>query len=133
MTYKEAAEIITASAFYLWDVTTEKEKQALSIAKQALEAIDSPSFVIKAKTAVDAQKIAEEMRRQAAIGVVLPEDTEIIRLNTSGSFTRAELEAWLYRIAFNNTDNSLGSNCEEIIKRLDGFERFCKDRREGKV
>ena len=39
-------------------------------------------------------------------------------------FTRDELENWLYAIAINNTDNDLGKNCEEIIKRLDGFERY---------
>lgn len=44
-------------------------------------------------------------------------------------FTRAELESWLYQIAFNNCGNSLGDACEEIISRLDGFERFVIDKR----
>lgn len=44
-------------------------------------------------------------------------------------FTRAELESWLYEIAFNNFGNSLGDACEEIISRLDGFERFVIDKR----
>lgn len=44
-------------------------------------------------------------------------------------FTREELTSWLYEIAFNNYGNSLGNACEEIISRLDGFERFVKDRR----
>ena len=47
----------------------------------------------------------------------------------NNNFTRKELESWLYQIAFNNTDNELSKNCEEIIKRLDGFERFCADMR----
>lgn len=54
------------------------------------------------------------------------------------TFTREELEAWLYAIAANNLDGVardrvLASDCEEIIGRLDGFERFVKDRREGKI
>ena len=50
----------------------------------------------------------------------------------NNNFTRKELESWLYQIAFNNTDNELSKNCEEIIKRLDGFERFCADMRGDK-
>lgn len=46
-------------------------------------------------------------------------------------FTRKELESWLYEIAMNNIDNSLSEDCEEIISRLDGFERFVKDKRIG--
>lgn len=46
-----------------------------------------------------------------------------------GEFTRKELESWLYQIAFNNTDNELSRDCEEIISRLDGFERFVADMR----
>ena len=46
-----------------------------------------------------------------------------------GEFTRKELESWLYQIAFNNTDNELSKDCEEIISRLDGFERFVVDMR----
>ena len=46
-----------------------------------------------------------------------------------GEFTRQELESWLYQIAFNNTDNELSRDCEEIISRLDGFERFVADMR----
>lgn len=48
-----------------------------------------------------------------------------------GDFTRSELESWLYRIASNNLDNELGRYCEEIICRLNGFERFVSDMRKG--
>ena len=48
---------------------------------------------------------------------------------SQGEFTRKELESWLYQIAFNNTDNELSRYCEEIISRLDGFERFVADMR----
>ena len=48
-------------------------------------------------------------------------------------FTRKELESWLYAIAINNTNNELGSYCEEIIKRLDGFERYVLDMRKGVI
>ena len=44
-------------------------------------------------------------------------------------FTRKELESWLYEIAFNNVNNNLGNACEELISRLDGFERFVSDKR----
>ena len=46
-----------------------------------------------------------------------------------GEFTRKELESWLYQIVFNNIGNYLEVGCEEIIGRLDGFERFVADRR----
>lgn len=54
------------------------------------------------------------------------------------TFTRDELEAWLYANAANNLDGNkrdqlFADDCAEIIKRLDGFERFVKDRREGKI
>lgn len=38
------------------------------------------------------------------------------------------LEAWLYEIAMNNTDNTLGGACEEIIRRLDGLRSFVRER-----
>lgn len=44
-------------------------------------------------------------------------------------FTRAELESWLYVMASNNFGNSLGDACEEIVSRLDEFERFVIDMR----
>ena len=40
----------------------------------------------------------------------------------------ADIEAWLYQIAMNNTDNTLGVACEEIVSRLDGLRRFSKER-----
>ena len=47
--------------------------------------------------------------------------------------TVKELEAWLYEIAMNNTNNTLGGACEEIIRRLDGLRQFSKDRGIGGV
>lgn len=49
-------------------------------------------------------------------------------------FYRYELEGWLYEIAHNNIDGSqidrdFAEHVEEIIKRLDGFERFIDDKR----
>jgi hypothetical protein len=40
----------------------------------------------------------------------------------------ADIEAWLYEIAMNNTGNPLCGACEEIIRRLDGLRRFSKER-----
>lgn len=41
----------------------------------------------------------------------------------------SDIEAWLYEIAMNNTDNTLSDACEEIIRRLDGLRQFSKERR----
>ena len=59
-------------------------------------------------------------------------------LQDNKTFTREELKAWLYAIAINNLDGLerdkvFADDCKEIIDRLDGFERFVKDRREGKI
>ncbi len=54
---------------------------------------------------------------------------EEIKRQMGFQFTRAELESWLYQIAFNNCGDPLGDACEEIISRLDGFERFVVDER----
>lgn len=40
------------------------------------------------------------------------------------------LEAWLYEIAMNNSQNSLGFSCEEIISRLDGLRTYAKEKAE---
>lgn len=65
-------------------------------------------------------------------------ELQTLRKHKEESFTREELEALLYAIAANNLDGVardrvLASDCEEIIGRLDGFERFVQDRREGKI
>ena len=44
-------------------------------------------------------------------------------------FTLEELRAWLYENAFNNYGTQYEKDVVEIINRLDGFVRFCKDRR----
>ena len=49
--------------------------------------------------------------------------------NGPRGFTREELESWLYVMASNNCGNSLGDACEEIVSRLDEFERFVIDKR----
>lgn len=40
------------------------------------------------------------------------------------------LEAWLYEIAMNNTQNTLGGACEENIRRLDGLRTYAKEKAE---
>lgn len=40
----------------------------------------------------------------------------------------ADIEAWLYQIAMNNTGNPLCEACEEIIRRLDGLRTFSRER-----
>lgn len=44
-------------------------------------------------------------------------------------FTLEELKSWLYANAMNNIGNGYGGFVEEIINRLDGFQRFVADRR----
>lgn len=41
------------------------------------------------------------------------------------------IESWLYSIAMNNVDNSLGDACEEIILRLNGLVRYNADWKDG--
>jgi hypothetical protein len=65
-------------------------------------------------------------------------ELQALRAHKKESFTREELKAWLYAIAINNLDGLerdkvFADDCKEIIDRLDGFERFVKDRREGKI
>lgn len=47
-------------------------------------------------------------------------------------FTIEELKSWLYENAMNNFGTEYEKSVIEIINRLDGFARFCKDRRENK-
>ena len=65
-------------------------------------------------------------------------ELQALRKHKEESFTREELEAWLYANAINNLDGQerdkiFADDCKIIIDRLDGFERFVKDRREGKI
>ena len=50
--------------------------------------------------------------------------------NENLTFTREELVKWLWKIVHNNSDNDFGKWCEELIDRLDGFERFVVETRE---
>ena len=128
MTYKEAIQILKNYP--------SKDNAAVNLAIKALEAADTPRFIIRAKNAKSAQEFSDKFREAWEAnqsGVLIPADVEVIPLTPPGCFTREELEAWLWKIALNNTDNNAGEICKEIIDRLDGFERFCKDRREGRV
>lgn len=40
----------------------------------------------------------------------------------------ADVEAWLYQIAMNNTGNPLSAACVEIINRLEGLRQFSRER-----
>ena len=54
---------------------------------------------------------------------------ELPSVQPTSGFTRKELEDWLYEICLNNFDNDLRKYTEEIIGRLDGFERYVADMR----
>lgn len=43
------------------------------------------------------------------------------------------VKSWLYSIAMNNVDNSLGDACEEIILRLNGLVRYNADWKDGET
>ena len=43
------------------------------------------------------------------------------------------LQAWLYEIAINNSNNPLSYACEEIISRLDGLRVFARERKENET
>lgn len=60
-------------------------------------------------------KNMETMMRYAKKTLGIKTDTEI---------PISVIESWLYSIAVNNYDNPLGESCEEIIRRLDGLERY---------
>lgn len=53
---------------------------------------------------------------------------------TVKSFTRSELEGWLFEIYNNNRDGSyidcvFAEHVKEIFNRLDGFEKYVEDER----
>ena len=57
---------------------------------------------------------------------------------TVEAYTREELTSWLNLIIMENMDGveedkKFADHCAEILRRLDGFERFAKDKRAGKV
>ena len=72
--------------------------------------------------AVETNEMTQDLIDKVNVNVGLAQPIKDER--PQGEFTRGELENWLYAIAINNTDNDLGKNCEEIIKRLDGFVRY---------
>ena len=65
--------------------------------------------------------------------LIVTDLTEKQELNeiVGDSFTRKELESWLYEIAMNNFGTEFERSCIEIINRLNGFERFVVDKRVG--
>lgn len=83
------------------------------------------------KEAITHLKTIREMAFGDVMIEALTKGIEALEERPTGDFTRNELESWLYRIASNNLDNELGRSCEEIICRLNGFERFVSDMRKG--
>lgn len=73
------------------------------------------------------KELREYIEKQKKEMMILSESLSIL-LKRKRAFSRKDLESWLYQIASNNTDNDLSKYCEEIISRLDGFERFVEDR-----
>ena len=70
----------------------------------------------------------QEILRPRCMSVVTNE--YLIALHRGpGKFTLGELRAWLYENAYNNIGTQYEKDVVEIINRLDGFARFCKDRR----
>lgn len=89
---------------------------------------------------IDAEPLRKEFKKDTRIiEVQLYYARKIIdNAPTIEAFTREELENWLYTICYNNIDGNeedmaFAKHTEEIIRRLDGFERYVKDKREGKI
>lgn len=63
---------------------------------------------------------------------ILKEDPKLVyildRIKAVDAVPIADIEACLYEMAMNNTDNTLGVTCEEIIRRLDGLRKFSRER-----
>ena len=83
-------------------------------------------YILKVKPQTDIEKF-----KAVFSNYITPQEIEIVPLTPEGNFTIDELRAWLYEIAFNNIPSEFEKHVVEIIQRLDGFERFCKDRRGG--
>lgn len=81
-------------------------------------------YVIKAKTETDIEKLKAVFK-----GLATTPQFEVVPLTPEGYFTIEELRSWLYQIAINNTPSDFEKDVVEIIQRLDGFERFVKERR----
>ena len=91
---------------------TEKEREwAIEAGKYSLEVhkYDSKSHKFF-RLAIEALKDGRPARRK-------------------GEFTRQELEDWLYSICLNNVGTAFCKDVEEIISRLDGFEKYVEDMR----
>lgn len=74
-----------------------------------------------------AKKYAAQGRFEAAKDYSFVQ-TVLLSAPTVDAVPVADIEAWLYQIAMNNTDNALCGACEEIISRLGGLRQFSKER-----
>ena len=92
----------------------------------AAPTVEPRQYILKVKPQTDIEKF-----KAVFSNYITPQEIEIVPLTPEGNFTIDELRDWLHEIFLNNIDNSLGGACLDIRKRLDGFERFCKDRRGG--
>lgn len=97
-----------------------------------------PSLIDNAPTVNDCPNCEYKKQFDYISGSGSYKELQALRAHKKESFTREELKAWLYAIAINNLDGLerdkiFALDCEEIIGRLDGFERFVKDRREGNI
>lgn len=111
-----------------WNISVGSSKgleDALDVIENA-PTVEPRQYIIKAKHQTDIEKL------KAVSGLIAtPQEIEIVPLTPEGNFTIDELRAWLYEIAFNNIPSEFEKHVVEIIQRLDGFERFCRDRRGG--
>ena len=95
---------------------------------EGVKKCDHPAIIrAKKMTAEEKQNFAKEYMKYSETGLIfINADLEVVPFV---GFTRKELEGWLYEIAGNNLDNEFGTYCEELINRIDGFERYVRDKR----
>ena len=73
---------------------------------------------------------ADALKHYATGGVTSVGILYLVEIDAAPTIDAVEvndIEAWLYEIAMNNTDNYFGNACEEIISRLDGLRMFAKE------
>lgn len=118
-------------------VVFEQEKEALCIAIKALEQEPCEDVInrLKAKELFEEKCVNDcgccwAYTPEGGCGL-LDELPSVTPTRTKGNFTRQELEDWLYSICLNNFGTDFGKHVEEIINRLDGFEKYIEDMRGG--
>lgn len=87
------------------------------------------------KRLIDANALIKRINQEPTDGMYTSEILDVINggAPTVDAVEIKTLEAWLYEIAMNNTNNTLCGACEEIIRRLDGLRVFARERKDNET